>query len=213
MNRNTLSAWMAGAMILCALPARSQSLGQFGGAATLPMNAHTFGTYVDATSHEVGFITALRMSFYPNVDFGFQGGLKRLDYDSPDGNALRLGTDIKFGGPRQRNGFPVDLAFGAGLGVDTGDNLSTLTIGPSVIASRGFASGSSAVIEPYASFGIVYSSVNSNGQDDTGTQFPLRLGAEFRFAPEMRFVLEYQHYEGTRLGDRDAFSLGATFPF
>jgi hypothetical protein len=212
-NRNTLSAWMAGAMILCALPAQSQSLGQFGGATPLPMNAHTFGTYVDATSHEVGFVTQLRMSFYPNVDFGFQGGLKRLDYDSPDGNALRLGTDVKFAAGRVRSGFPVDLAFGAGLSVDTGDNLSTLTVGPNVIASRGFATGSSAVIEPYASLGIAYASVNAGGQDDTGNQFPLRLGAEFRFTPDMRFVLEYQHYEGTRLGDRDAFSIGATFPF
>ena len=213
MNRNTLSAWMAGAMLLCALPAHSQSLGQFGGAVTLPMNAHTFGTYVDATSHEVGFLAALRMSFYPNVDFGFQGGLKRLDYNSPDGNALRLGTDIKLGGPRARNGFPVDLAFGAGLGVDTGDNLSTLTIGPNVIASRGYNAGGSTVIEPYAAFGIVYASVSTNDQDDTGTQFPLRLGAEFRFTPDMRFVMEYQHFEGTRMGDRDGFAIGATFPF
>src|SRR5262245_796736 len=86
-NRRVLTAWLAGALLVCAQPARSQSLGQFGGAAPLPMNSKVISTFVDASSHEVGFVTQLRLSYYPDVDFGFQGGVKRLDYTDAGGNA------------------------------------------------------------------------------------------------------------------------------
>ena len=213
MNRNTLSACVAGALLICACPAHSQSLGQFTGAAPLPLNGHSFGTYVDASSHEVGFVTQLRLSLYPDVDFGFQGGLKRLDYFDADGTALLLGTDFKVAALRMRSGFPLDVSFGAGLGVDTGDNLSILTMGPMVIASRGYAAGTTGTIEPYASLGMAYASINTTGQDDTGIQFPLRLGLEYRFAPDLRFAMELQQYYGTHYGDRGSFSLGTTFRF
>ena len=213
MNRNTFAAWVASALLICACPAQSQSLGQFGGATPLPMNGHALGTFVDASGHEVGFITQLRLSFYPDVDFGFQGGLKRLDYADADGNALRLGTDFKVAAARVRSGFPVDLSFGAGLGVDTGDNLSVLTMGPDVIASRGYAAGKTGTIEPYASLGLAYASINTTAQDDTGIQFPFRLGAEYRFTPDLRFVMELKQAFGTHYGDRNAFSIGTTFAF
>lgn len=213
MNRRFIAAWAAGALVLCACPAHSQSLGQFGGATPLPMNSHTFGTYVDASAHEVGFITQLRLSFYPDVDFGFQGGLKRLDYTDADGNALRLGTDFKITAQRASATFPVDLSFGAGLGVDTGDNLSVLTIGPTAIASRGFPAGATGSIVPYASLGMGYISVNAGDRDDTGMRFPFRIGAELRLAPDLRFLMELQQNFGTHYGDRGAFSIGTTFPF
>jgi hypothetical protein len=212
MNRRVLSAWIAGALLICAHPARSQSLGQFGGASPLPMNGHTLGTFVDASSHEVGFITQLRLSYYPDVDFGFQGGLKRLDYVDTDGNALRLGADFKVAARRVRSGFPVDLSFGAGLGVDTGDNLSVLTMGPNAIASRAYPAGNG-TIEPYAALGLCYASINTSAQDDTGIQWPLRLGAEYRFTPDLRFAMELKQSFGTHHGDRNAFAIGTTFGF
>lgn len=213
MNRRALSAWMAGALLLCACPAFAQSLGQYGGASPLPMNSKTVGTYVDLNSNEVGFVTTLRMSFYPDIDFGFQGGLKRLDYSDADGNALRLGTDFKIATARTRNGSAFDLALGGGLGVNTGDNYSVLTMGPNVIVSRGYPAGRSGAIEPYASLGLVYASVNTDAKDDTGLQFPLRLGAEYRIAPDLRFVMEFQHYGGVHHGDRGSFAIGTTFAF
>jgi len=212
-NRRVLTAWLAGALLVCAQPARSQSLGQFGGAAPLPMNSKVISTFVDASSHEVGFVTQLRLSYYPDVDFGFQGGVKRLDYADNGGNALRLGADFKVAAARVRSGFPVDLSFGAGLGVDTGDNLSVLTMGPNAIASRGYPLGSSGTLEPYASLGLCYASVNTTSQDDTGIQWPLRLGAEYRFTPDLRFAMELKQYYGTHFGDRNGFAIGTTFGF
>jgi hypothetical protein len=177
------------------------------------MNTRVLGTYVDASGHEVGFITALRLSFYPDVDFGFQGGLKRLDYTDTGGNALRLGADFKVAAMRARSGAPVDLSFGAGLGVDTGDNLSNLTMGPNAIASRAYPLGSSGSIEPYASLGLCYASINTAQHDDTGLQWPFRLGAEYRMSPDLRFVMELKQNFGTHFGDINAFAIGTTFAF
>jgi hypothetical protein len=212
-KRYTFAAWVAGALLICACTAHSQSLGQFGGASPLPMNGHSLGTYVDASGHEVGFVTALRLSFYPDVDFGFQGGLKRLDYPDAGLNALRLGADFKVAAARVRSGSPVDLAFGAGLGVDTGDNLSVLTMGPNAVASRAYPAGSTGTIEPYASLGLAYASINTSAKDDTGIQWPFRLGAEYRFTPDLRFMMELRQAWGTHYGDQSAFSIGTTFGF
>jgi hypothetical protein len=212
-KRIALAASVAGALLVFACPAQSQSLGQFTGAAPLPMNSHVFGTYVDANSHEVGFVTMLRLSFYPDMDFGFQGGLKRLDYVDGSSNALRLGADFKVAAARTRSGFPVDLSYGAGLGVDTGDNLSVLTMGPMAIASRAYPMGNSGSIEPYASLGVAYASINTSGRDDTGIQWPFRLGAEYRFAPDLRFVMELREAYGTHFGDQSSWAIGTTFAF
>ncbi len=207
------SAWIAGAFVACAVPAHAQSLGQFGGAGTLPLMGHAFGTYVDAGSHVVGFVSTLRLCFYPGVDFGFQGGLKRIDNLGVDRAALRLGADFKVAAARRSAAVPVDVAIGGGLGVETGDNLSVLTLGPTVVASRAFPAGVAGSVEPYAALGVSYTSIDAPGKDDTGLQLPLRLGAEFRFAPDLRFVLELQQKIGTYYGDRGTFAVGTTFPF
>jgi len=212
-KRSTLTAWMAGSLLVCAMPAGAQSLGQFGGAGTLPLMGHAFGTYVDAGSHVVGFVSTLRLCFYPGVDFAFQGGLKRLDYLGADRTALRLGADFKVAAARRSATMPVDVAFGGGLGVETGDDLSVLTLGPTAIASRSFPAGVAGSVEPYAAVGVSYTSIDAPGKDDTGLQLPIRLGVEFRFAPDLRFVMELQQKLGTYYGDRGTFAVGTTFPF
>ena len=213
MKRNTLPAWMAGALLVCAGPAGAQSIGQFGGAGILPLNGHAFGTYVDASSHVVGFVSTLRLCFYPGVDFSFQGGLKRLDDLGTDRTALRLGTDFKVATARASASVPADIAVGGGLAVETGDNLSVMTLGPMVVASRAFPAGVAGAVEPYAAVGVSYTSIDAPGKDDTGLQLPLRFGVEFRFAPDLRFVMELQQKLGTFYGDRGTFSVGTTFPF
>ena len=205
------SAWIAGAFVACT--AHAQSLGQFGGAGTLPLMGHAFGTYVDVGSHVVGFVSTLRLCFYPGVDFGFQGGLKRLDHLGSDRTAVRLGTDFKVEAVRASAAVPVDVAFGGGLGVETGDDLSVLTLGPTVVASRAFPAGVTGAIEPYAALGVSYASIDAPGKDDTGLQLPIRLGVELRLAPDLRFVLELQQKLGSFYGDRGTFAVGTTFPF
>ncbi len=208
-----LSAWIAGVLAVCAAPARAQSLGQFGGAEVVPVNGQAFGAYVDASAHVVGVISQLRLSFYPKVDFGFQGGLDRLDYLDVNRTVVRLGTDFKVLTAKAGPTFPVDLAFGAGLAVETGDNVSVLTVGPMGVVSRSFPAGAGGTIVPYGALGISYSSIDVPGRDDTGLQLPLKLGTEFRFAPELRFVVELQQKMGTSYSDKGSFAIGATFPF
>jgi hypothetical protein len=212
-KKRFLSAWIAGALIACASLARAQSLGQYGGAETLPVNGHTFGTYVHASSHVVGFVSQLRLSFYPGVDFGFQGGLSRIDTPGSNRSVLRLGSDFKVALARASDVIPVDVAVGAALGVETGDNISTLTLGPMLVASRSFSAGAAGAFVPYGALGIAYSSIDVPGMNDTGLQIPVRLGFEMRLAPEMHFVLELQQRLGSSYSDRGALALGATLPF
>ncbi len=206
-------AWIAGILVACAVPAHAQSLGQFGGAQTLSMNGRTFGVYAHASGHVVGLVSQLRLSFYPGVDFGFQGGLDRVDYSGANRTVVRLGADFKMANQKASASFPVDLAVGGGLGVETGDNISVLTLGPTVIASRTYATGAGGAITPYGALGIGYSSVDVPGKDDTGLQLPLRVGAEFRMAPEFQLVIELQQKLGTAYSDRGALVIGANLPF
>jgi hypothetical protein len=207
------SAWIAGVLLACAVPARAQSLGQFTGAQTLPINGRSFGAYVHAGGHVVGFVSQLRLSFYPGVDFGFQGGLDRLDWSGADRTLLRLGADFKVACMKASAQFPVDLSFGGALGVDTGDDMSVFTLGPTAIASRTFPTGKEGTVTPYAALGIGYSSIDVPGTDDTGLQLPLRIGAEFAIAPEFHLVIELQERLGTSYSDRGTLLLGANLPF
>src|SRR4029077_6858714 len=53
-------------------PAAAQVWGQYTSAETVPVNGHMFGGYLHASSNFLGLLAQLRLSFYPNVDFGFQ---------------------------------------------------------------------------------------------------------------------------------------------
>ncbi len=213
MKRRFASAVIAAALIACSAPASAQSLGQFAGARTLAINAHSFGAYVHTSGNIVGLVSQLRLSFYPGVDFGFQGGLDRIDYRSVNRTVLRLGADFKVATAKASETLPVDLAFGGGLGVETGDNISVLTLGPMAVASRTFETSTNGSITPYGALGVSYSSVDVPGDNNTGLQLPLHLGAEFRMAPEFQLVIELQERLGTSYSDRGTLVIGANFPF
>jgi hypothetical protein len=155
----------------------------------------------------------LRLSFYPNVDFGFQGGLSRLDLGTTTKTSLRLGADVRFGVAKASAGFPVDVAVGGGLGVETSDNYSVLKLGPSVVASRVFPfSGTSAVV-PYAGMMLCFASVDVGANTETDFSLPLRLGAELRAIPGVHITAELQLRIGDDFDDHAAFSAGVNLPF
>ena len=110
--------------------AHAQVFGQYTPAEILPVNARLGGAYVNFSEDVVGALGQLRLSFYPNVDFGFQGGLARLDLRTTTKTSLRLGADVRFGVAKATAGRPVDVAVGGGLGVETSDNYSVFRIGP-----------------------------------------------------------------------------------
>jgi hypothetical protein len=193
--------------------ARAQVFGQYTPAEILLVNARLGGAYVNFSKDVVGALGQLRLSFYPNVDFGFQGGLARLDLGTTSKTSLRLGADVRFGVAKAAAGYPVDIAVGVGLGVETSDQYSVFKIGPSVVASRAFPfSGTSSVV-PFVGTMLCFTSRDAGSETRTDFSVPVRLGAELRAIPGTRITAEFQLRLGDVFEDRTAFSTGIDFPF
>jgi hypothetical protein len=202
------------AAIAVAAPARAQVYGQFTGAATLPVNGHQFGGYINASQNVLGGLAQLRLSFYPDVDFGFQGGLTRFDRGAAgsDLTTLRLGTDVRWQLKHQGATSPVDATVGAALAVETGDDFKVVTLGPTFVVSRPVG-GEAGALTPYAGLGLLFVSHDAFGIRDNDLSVPLRLGLDARVAPDFRIIAEMQLFISDRYNDDVGFSTGVNLPF
>lgn len=213
MRRGFATVLLAVTLVACATTSRAQVFGQFVGAQPLSMNEHLTGVYLNMSDSAWGPLAQLRLSFYPGVDFGFQGGLSRVDFGSDHRTALQLGGDLKYQVAKVGATMPVDVAVGGVVGVETGENYSILTLGPSAVASRSFPMGARASVVPYAAAMIAFSSIDVDETNDTRFFVPLRFGAEWRVVPEFRLVTELQLQVGDTFNDDVRFSAGVNLPF
>ena len=216
MNRVCVSALVA-ITLASSKPAGAQVFGQFTGAEALPVNGRMFGAYVHSSADLAGLLAQLRLSFYPGVDFGFQGGIARRNLVGGDRTTLRLGTDLKVGVASAVGGSPIALALGGQLGVETGDHFHVLTLGPTLVASRTLPVGQSGRVTPYAGLGLAFASIDDQVHapptNDTRFTVPLRLGADFLVAPELRLALELQFQRRDSLNDTFGLVAGVNLPF
>lgn len=212
MKRSLLLALLL-ASLVSAPVAHAQVFGHFAPAEILPVNSRLGGIYVNASHDVVGALGQLRLSFYPNVDFGFQGGLSRLDLGATTKTTLRLGADVRFGVVKAGASAPVDVAVGGGLGVETSDKYSVFRIGPSAVASHTFPFSSHSSVAPYV--GAMLCFTNSNVGDSSKTDFsmPIRLGAELRAIPGVRLTAEIQLRAGGDPDNHTGFAAGVNLPF
>lgn len=209
MKRNVVA--LALGLLLAAAPASAQVYGQWKGAETIPNGGHEFGGYLLTSDNVLGLLAQLRLSFYPNVDFGFQGGFSRLDYSDNNQTLLQVGTGLKVKLSDGSERLPVVTAIAADLGIETGDNFNILVIEPSFIASRKLGSGQG--ITPYGRLGIAITRINIDDQDRTDTSFPLHLGAEFGISAQLKIVTELQIRMDDDLNDTTTLSVGVNLPF
>lgn len=211
--RNAWCAALAAAVLLGATPAaNAQVWGQYSGAETVPMNGHMFGAYLNSSENVVGLSAQLRLSFYPGVDFGFQGGLTRVDVGDGDRTTLRLGTDLKVGVAHVSETLPVDIAAGGALGVESGDDWQVLTVGPQLVASR-LLGGADRGATVFAGVGFMFSNLDVGDESSTDFSVPVRTGAEWRVAPDVRLTGELQLRLGDDFNDDLGFSVGVNLPF
>lgn len=204
---------LVAAGIAVAMPARAQTFGQFTGAEILPTNGRLFGAYVVASENVSSLLAHLRLSFYPGIDFGFQGGLSRQDYGSSSKTILRLGTDFRVAVRQPSESLPFSLAVGGGLSVETGDNYSILSLGPMAVASRTFSTSERTTITPYVGTGIAFSNIDVGSTNTTDMSVPLRVGSEFGVIPGMSLMGELQFRFGDSYNDDFGFSAGVNMPF
>jgi len=206
------AVWLA-AGLAPALTAHAQAFGQYTPAEILPVNTRVAGAYVDFSESALGALAQLRLSFYPNIDFGFQGGLTRLDLGPTTKTTVRLGADVRFGVAKASASRPLDIAAGGAIGVETGDDYSILTLGPSAVASRTFTFSQNSAIVPYAGVMLAFASVDVGDGNQTDFSVPLRLGAELRAMPGLRIAAELQLRLGDEFNDHVGFSAGVNLPF
>lgn len=204
---------LAAGLLVLAGAAHAQLPATYTGAAVLPVDGHVFGAYVPITSNSIGAVGQLRLSFLPGVDFGFQGGLSRLDRSAGSKTLVRMGTDVKFQLAAPSEGRPVAMAIDAGIGIFAGDDYNVLSIGPSFIVSRSWRSGQSGEFSPYAGIGLAITTINAGSFDDNDFAMPIRVGAEFGITPAARLVFEIATRIGSDFGDDTEFTLGANLPF
>ena len=213
--KSILAAVLAIAALVHAGPARAQAFGQYTGANVVPVNGHVFGAYLNVSDHVIGGLAQLRLSFYPNLDFGFHGGLSRLDPVVNFGarTTLRLGGDLRWQVAGISETFPADLAIGASLAVETADQFKVLTLGPSAVASRTLGGADGGRFVPYAGLALNFTSRDAFGIEDTDISVPLRLGLEARLSPELRLIAELQLFVADHYNDDVGFATGVNLPF
>jgi hypothetical protein len=212
--KHACAAALVIAAIAVAPMAHAQVYGQFTPAPTVPLNGHQFGGYVTASESVLGGLAQLRLSFYPDVDFGFQGGLTRFDRGAAgsDLTTLRLGTDVRWQIKHQGANSPVDATLGGALAVETADNFKVVTLGPTFVVSRPVG-GASAALTPYAGLGLLFVSHDAFGFRDNDVSVPLRLGLDARVAPDFRIIAELQLFLSDRYNDDVGFATGVNLPF
>ena len=211
--KSSFAAMLLLAALFSASSARAQVFGQYSGATVTPVNGHVFGAYVNVSENVLGGLGQLRLSFYPNLDFGFHGGLSRLEPGGTLGSRtlLRLGTDVRWQLAGLKDRFPADLALGGTLGVETADQYKVVTLGPSALISKPFGETSNFV--PYGGIALLFNSRDSFGVEDSDVSFPLRLGFETRMWPEARLIAELQLYIADSYNDDVGFTTGVNLPF
>jgi len=207
------AALCAAACFGAASPASAQVFGTFASADILPINSHQVGFYLQASDRTLSGLAQLRLSMYPGMDFGFQGGLARVSWEGNDIVTLRLGTDLRVGVANAGEGFPLDIAVGGALGVETSDSYHVLTLLPMAVVSRPFTFGQSGSVSPYAGLGISFANVDANTTRETFVSFPLRLGADVRVVPGLRVSAELQIPMGGAFNEDFGILTGVNLPF
>jgi hypothetical protein len=199
------------ALIGCPAPALGQVYGSLANARVVPVNSRLGGGYVQFDKSSAALMGQLRLSFYPNLDFGFLGGLSRIDFGSNTRTSVRLGGDFRGQLATQGAGFPVDVLLGGALGVETADELTILSVGPQVTVSRALDLSGRWI--GYGGASLLLSRIEVSNQSDTDVSFPVRLGFEYDPNPYLRLLAEAQLAVSDEIKDDFAATFGVLFPF
>lgn len=194
-------------------PAAAQVFGQFHSARPLAVSGHEFGGYVEFSENLLGFLGQLRLSFHPGVDFGVQGGVGRYDTGPSDVTTARLGADFKYLAAAIASGSPVDLGIGAGIGLEAGDDLSLLSIGPALVVSRPLDDDPAPRFVPYAGLALLFTRVDRGDGDTNDVIAPLRAGCEFLMAPGLKASAEFKWLLGEAFQDDLSLAAGIRTSF
>ena len=205
---------LAATLLLAAVarPAGAQVHGALSDASVVPVNTRLGGAYLQLDQSSATLSGQLRMSFYPNFDFGFQGGLSRVETGSnANQTSVRLGGDFRGQVATQSSSFPLNVSLGAAIDVESADGFTILSVGPQVALSRNLDSEGKWI--GYGGASLLLSRYETGDVRDNDTSFPIRAGMEFRPTPDFRLIGEMQVAVSDAIRDDVSFTLGVLFPF
>lgn len=203
---------LAAALLTCvASPAGAQIHGALSDARVVPVNARLGGGYLQFDENSASLMGQLRLSFYPNLDFGFTGGLSRIDVDNNTRSSVRLGGDFRGQVATQSASFPLDVSLGGAIGVESADNFTILAVGPQVVFTRALDGAGKWL--GYGGASLLLSRFDVGSRSDTDTSFPIRVGIELRANPDLRIITEAQLAVSDEIRKDFALTLGVLFPF
>ena len=211
--RRLLASCAALLLLACARPVAAQVYGQFGGAVPVAVDHRQFGFYGEFSDHQSDLLGQLRLSFYPNLDFGFQGGLSHLDAGGRTQTVVHLGADVKTLVARRTDTFPVDVSVGGTIGVGSADQFNLLSMGPLAVASRTATMRSGLELVPYGGAALLYTRSDFGHGTTTDVSMQLRVGLEVRPNPDVRLLVELQEPVSDPIDQNPKLVLGANFPF
>jgi hypothetical protein len=192
-------------------PASAQVQGTLTTGRVLRPNEHLGGSYLTFDKSSATALGQLRMSFYPNIDFGFQGGLARIDVDNNTRTSVKMGGDFRGQIATQADGSIMDIALGAALGIESADELNQLSVGPPgdrvAHARHGVAVGG------LRRRGTAVLAHRGGLETNTDTSCPLRMGMEYSPNPYLRLLSEVQLAVSDEVRDDFAVTFGVLFPF
>jgi len=197
--------------LVAAGPASAQVQGTLTTGRVLRPNEHLGGSYLTFDKSSATALGQLRMSFYPSIDFGFQGGLARIDVDNNTRTSVKMGGDFRGQVATQSGGSFMDVALGAALGIESADELNQLSVGPQVTVSRTLDMASRWVA--YGGAALLFSRIEMGLETNTDTSCPLRMGMEYSPNPYLRLLTEVQLAVSDEVRDDFAVTFGVLFPF
>jgi opacity protein-like surface antigen len=209
--KRLLAPALALAIACAASPALAQVYGILSDAKVVPVNGHLGGGYLQFDKSSATLMGQLRLSLYPNMDFGFVGGLSRLDIENDTKSSVRLATDFRGQIANQDASFPVSITLGAAIALESADGFSLLSVGPTAAASRVLDQAN----QWTATFGasLLLSRSEIDGNRNTDTSMPLRLGLQYAPNSDQRIMSEAQLAVSDEIRDDFSFTLGVLFPF
>ncbi|MBP7551282.1 MAG: hypothetical protein KA761_13420 [Gemmatimonadaceae bacterium] len=136
----------------------------------------------------------------PKLQFTLDAGF--ADPDAPNADArLLIGGGLAYQLTSATTDMPFDIVLAGGLGLTTGDDLTTLRVPFGAAIGHRFPLEGDIAITPFVHPRLSWDRASFNGNSNSDTNLNVDIGANFEFKPQMAIRV------AAALGDDDAVAL------
>jgi len=190
-------ATILAAIVMAATSAAAQVYHQFPGAPVTAGGQVNVGPYLAFGDNLFRLGGYGRFNLNRRMDVGLE-----VVFDHDGGWRGGAGADVKYLLAPTTFQMPFELAFDGGIGLDTGNHLTTVLFPLGAIVSRTVALQSGKELTPFGGVYLVIFHKSFSGvkaADKTSTDVELRLGASFRFLSATEGLVALHLGMGTKL--------------